>query len=46
MIVSNNSSIYFDFNSYEDDLYINQKYEEIYQIAERTVFIGRKSHSL
>ncbi|MEN5195786.1 PD-(D/E)XK nuclease family protein [Sphingobacterium faecium] len=37
--VYNNRSIYFDFNSYNDDVYINQKFEEIYQIAMRTVLL-------
>lgn len=37
--VYNNSSIYFDFNSYNDDVYISQKFEEIYEIAKRTVLL-------
>ncbi|WP_286733037.1 MULTISPECIES: PD-(D/E)XK nuclease family protein [Sphingobacterium] len=37
--VYNITSIYFDFNSYKDDDYIKQRFDEIYQIAKRTVLL-------
>lgn len=37
--VYNITSIYFDFNSYKDDDYIKQRFDEIYQIAKRTILL-------